>query len=63
MKISFDAAMQIAQEMVRRGEVVPYVDPPADGKVRVSFFAYVPLNEVLLEEEPKAENQMESFAM
>lgn len=49
MNISYDAAKEIAQEMVRRGEVEPYIDPPADGKIRVSFFAYVPVDEVSLD--------------
>lgn len=49
MTISYDAAIQIAQEMVKRGEVVPHIDPSGDDMIRVTFFAYIPKSEVISE--------------
>lgn len=45
-KISFDAAVEIAREMVGQGEVDPSVEMALGDRVRVAFFAYVPLAEV-----------------
>lgn len=58
MNPSYDAAIELAIEMIRNGEVTPSVTPVelSDGKkLMISFHAYLPVEEIVDAASPKHE--------
>ncbi len=50
-KISYDAAQEIAREMVRSKSVMAHIMPQLNGKLQVAFFVYLDAEEEVVETE------------
>ncbi len=50
-KISYDAAQEIAREMVRSKAVMAHITPQYDGKLQVAFFVFLDAEEEVVEQE------------